>query len=135
MGDWEGGVPVITGCRCPQSAVDTAKDLSLESWFLLHLNFSAMDPSALTPEVHPLLMPGVWEVWAQLVQGRMYIYVYGTKAKSVGARDKSLELLEGQAESWREAWSPHLFRQSFRCQMCCLNGLYRQTGTRFFWPH
>lgn len=46
----------------------------------------------------------------------MYMEVAG-RLQVLGAWEKSLKLLEGQAAGWR-----HSFRQNFMCQMHCLNG-------------
>lgn len=55
----------------------------------------------------------------------MYMEVAG-RLQVLGAWEKSLKLLEGQAAGWRRAWSPHSFRQNFMCQMHCLKNKKEQ---------
>lgn len=76
--------------------LDTAKDLSLDAWFLLHLHFASIDPSApslLLKHSLCLVTRDTEHSWC-----RAKMYVEGTgRLGVVDAWEKSEELLESQA--------------------------------------
>lgn len=131
VGDWEGGVPVITSCLCLQSIVDTAKDLSLKAWFLLHLNFAPLDPSVpcLLLKCSPCLCLVPREHGAQLEQGKG-VYGRNGKPESGGCPGEVCGDSGRPSHQLEMSLEPTFIRATLH-QMCCLNGHSRQTGPRF----